>query len=149
MAKRTIIYQTNDLITSFSTKHPKALIKKVPWVITREMKMSEAMARIFDDGHADLLVLDPKTGGVVGLLSNFDNTTTLSSKKKKEKKNNVLLNLQEQCHQMCEMQCEARGGCRSHGIANYGQGWVCIIQCKDEESSVGNVLDQAQTQTPL
>jgi hypothetical protein len=149
MANRTFIYQVNDVIKSFSTLHPQALTNKVPWVITRDTPMSEALSRIFDQGFADLLVIDAKTGQVQGLLSDFDTTTSLSSKKKKEKKAVELLGLQEQCAQMCNASCANQGGCRSHGIANFGNGWTCVIECNSAGGGLGTVggaLDQA---TPL
>lgn len=145
MAKNTFFYQTSDVISSFTTKHPKVLVDRVPWVITMDTKMSDALNLVFDDGYADLLVLDPLTGSAVGLFSDFDKTTTLSSKKKKEKKATKWLELQGQCHNQCEAACASRGGCGNHGLADYGGGLLCVIVCADEGGSIGDVLDAAQT----
>ena len=83
MAKRTFFYQTSDAITSFSTKHPKVLVNRVPWVITMETRMSEALSLLFDDGYADLLVLDDRRRGGIERFRQHDHAVQKEEEREK------------------------------------------------------------------
>jgi hypothetical protein len=144
MAKRSFFIQTSDLIRSFSTAHPAGIVAKVPWAITRETTMTEALNLLFEEGYADLLVINERTGMVEAIFSDTERTTTLSSKKKKEKKAVQVLEMQVGCHERCVEACKDRGGCKDHGAADFGDGPVCIMICNEgEEETVGTVLDAA------
>jgi len=135
MADEHFIYQTSDLTRSFRTTHPRALINKVPWVITRKTPMSQALSLLFEEGYADLMVVDEESGRLLGVFSNLETTTTLASKKKKEKKATASMLLQENCRKECDTACATRGGCRSCGVADYGDGPLCTIICNDDENN--------------
>jgi hypothetical protein len=115
--------------------------------VTTDTLVTDAMDKLFVDELADVLVLDAATGSIVGVLSNFETTSTLASKKKKKKKADIELTLQSDCHTECEQVCAERGGCRNHGVADYGGdvGLLCTIICNDERGTVGETFPPVQT----
>jgi hypothetical protein len=77
--------------------------------------MGDLLKRVFDEGFADLLVVDPDGCRVRGLVSNVETTTTFSSVISK-KKWEEFAEAQAACHAQCEEGCAQRGGCLSHAL---------------------------------
>ena len=134
------VYQTDDVLASFSAKNPKSLIENVPWVITKSTRLNDAVDRLTKLGLSDLIVLDQDTGIVLGMLSAPESTSL-------RRKWRILLELQVSCHDMCAKNCANSGGCGSHGVVpKPGGGWTCIIDCAWDNTTVGGILDQIPAQ---
>ena len=136
---RAYVIHSSKIIRSFRTDRPRAVVDKIEGVVTLEATVEEAVNLIFDEGLADVMILNGETGQVLAFMSNPQTSTLLMGRKKKERKEQINLDLQAQCHRECQQVCAERGGCFSHALTSSG---ICCINCDDGRGeTLGQMLD--------